>query len=101
VKDKGKYVISDGTRSLEVYHVNNGHANNLLMSYLPKEKLCMITDTFNDFGMPRPSDPPAGLVSPYYAALDARLKELKLDVERLGAAPRGAGGPFTTVSRED
>jgi len=64
-------------------HVDNGHAANLLMSYLPKEKLLLITDIFNDFGMPRPNDPPPGLVSPYYAALGNRIKELKLDVERL------------------
>ncbi|HXD20947.1 MAG TPA: MBL fold metallo-hydrolase [Vicinamibacterales bacterium] len=95
VKDKGKYVITDGTRSLEVYHVNNGHANNLLMSYLPKEKLLMITDIFNDFGMPRPNDPPPGLVSPYYAALDTRLKELKLDVERLAPSHGRAVVPFS------
>jgi len=95
VRDKGKYVITDGTRSLEVYHVNNGHANNLLMSYLPKEKLLMITDIFNDFGMPRPNDPPPGLVSPYYAALDTRLKELKLDVERLAPSHGRAVVPFS------
>ena len=100
VKDKGKYVISDGTRSLEVYHVNNGHANNLLMSYLPKEKLLMITDIFNDFGMPRPNDPPAGLVSPYYAALDARLKELKLDVERLAPSHGRAVVPFSQFAEK-
>jgi len=80
---KDKYVITDGARTMEVYHVDNGHAANLLMSYLPKEKLLLITDIFNDFGMPRPNDPPSGLVSPYYAALGTRLKELKLDVERL------------------
>ena len=83
VKDKGKYVITDGDRTMEVYHVDNGHAANLLMSYLPKEKLLLITDIFNDFGMPRPNDPPPGLVSPYYAALGARIKELKLDVQWL------------------
>jgi glyoxylase-like metal-dependent hydrolase (beta-lactamase superfamily II) len=68
---------------MEVYHVDNGHAANLLMAYLPKEKLLLITDIFNDFGMPRPNDPPAGLVSPYYAALGERIKELKLDVQWL------------------
>ena len=83
LKDTGKYVISDGDRTLEIYPVYNGHAANLLMSYLPKEKLLLITDIFNDFGMPRPNDPPPGLVSPYYAALGTRIKELKLDVERL------------------
>ena len=100
VKDKGKYVITDGTRSLEVYHVNNGHANNLLMSYLPKEKLLMITDIFNDFGMPRPNDPPPGLVSPYYAALDTRLKELKLDVERLAPSHGRAVVPFSQFTEK-
>src|SRR6266850_1936623 len=95
VKDRGKYVISDGTRSMEVYHVANGHSNNLLMSYLPKEKLLMITDIFNDFGMPRPNDPPPGLVSPYYAALDTRLKELRLDVERLAPSHGRAVAPYS------
>ncbi len=80
---KDKYVISDGDRTMEIYHVDNGHAANLLMSYLPKEKLLLITDIFNDFGMPRPNDPTPGLVSPYYAALGTRIKELKLDVQWL------------------
>jgi glyoxylase-like metal-dependent hydrolase (beta-lactamase superfamily II) len=90
VRDKGKYVITDGSRTLEVYHVPNGHAANLLMAYLPKDKLLLITDIFNDFGMPRPNDPPQGIVSPYYAALGDRLRELKLDVERL-APSHGTG----------
>ena len=100
LKDKDKYVISDGTRTMEIYHVENGHAENLLMSYLPQEKLLMITDIFNDFGMPRPNDPPAGLVSPYYAALDARLKELKLDVERLAPSHGRAVVPFSQFAEK-
>jgi len=47
-----KYVLTDGSRALEVYHVPNGHAANLLMSYVPQEKLLIITDIFNDFGEP-------------------------------------------------
>jgi glyoxylase-like metal-dependent hydrolase (beta-lactamase superfamily II) len=100
VKDKGKYVISDGGRTMEIYHVDNGHARNLLMSYLPKEKLLMITDIFNDFGMPRPNDPPAGLVSPYYAALDARVKELKLDVQQLAPSHGRAVVPFSQFTEK-
>ena len=100
VKDKGKYVITDGVRTMEVYHVDNGHARNLLMSYLPKEKLLMITDIFNDFGMPRPNDPPPGLVSPYYAALDARLKELKLDVQQLAPSHGRAVVPFSQFAEK-
>ncbi len=100
VKDKGKYVITDGARTMEVYHVDNGHARNLLMSYLPKEKLLMITDIFNDFGMPRPNDPPSGLVSPYYAALDARVKELKLDVQQLAPSHGRAVVPFSQFAEK-
>jgi glyoxylase-like metal-dependent hydrolase (beta-lactamase superfamily II) len=93
---RDKHVITDGQRTLEVYHVPNGHAANLLMSYLPREKVLMITDIFNDFGEPRPNDPPPGIVSPYYAALGDRIRQLKLDVERLvpshgtGALPAAA-----------
>jgi glyoxylase-like metal-dependent hydrolase (beta-lactamase superfamily II) len=80
---KDRFVLDDGSRRLEIHHVPNGHAANLLMSYLPLEKLLMVTDVFNDFGEPRPNDPPPGLVSPYYAALGDRIRALKLDVERL------------------
>jgi len=80
---KDKYVLTDGDRRLEIYHVPNGHTANLLMSYVPQEKLLLITDIFNDFGEPRPNDPPAGVVSPYYAALGEHIKQLKLDVERM------------------
>jgi len=78
-----RHVLSDGTRTLEIYHVPNGHAANLLMGYIPQEKLLIVTDIFNDFGEPRPNDPPSGVVSPYYAALGDRVRQLKLDVERI------------------
>lgn len=84
------HVVSDGTRTLEIYHVPNGHAANLLMGFVPQEKLLIITDIFNDFGEPRPNDPPPGLVSPYYAALGERVRQLKLDVERI-APSHGTG----------
>jgi len=81
---KDKYVLTDGERSLEIYAVRDaGHAANLLMSYLPKEKILFITDIFNQFGEPRPNDPPPGIVTPYYAALGDNLKRLKLDVQQL------------------
>jgi hypothetical protein len=60
----------------------------------------MITDIFNDFGMPRPNDPPPGLVSPYYAALDTRLKELKLDVAQLAPSHGRAVVPFSQFAEK-
>lgn len=78
-----RHGMSDGVRMLELYHVPNGHTANLLMGYIRQEKLLLVTDIFNDFGEPRPNDPPPGLVSPYYAALGDRVRQLKLDVERI------------------
>jgi len=82
---KEKYVLTDGQRSLEIYWVHDaGHTANLLMSYMPKEKLLFVTDVFNQwFDGQHPNDPPPGLVSPYYAALGDNLKRLHLDVERI------------------
>ena len=96
---KDKHVLTDGNRTLEIYHVQNGHADNLLMSYVPQEKLLLITDIFNDFGEPRPNDPPPGIVSPYYAALGDRIKTLKLDVERI-APSHGTGVMSADVLRK-
>jgi glyoxylase-like metal-dependent hydrolase (beta-lactamase superfamily II) len=82
-----KYSLTDGDRTLDVYWVHNaGHTGNLLMSYLPKEKVLFITDIFNQFGEPRPNDPPPGIVTPYYGALGDNLKRLNLDVERIAPA---------------
>ena len=82
---KQKYVLTDGERSLEIYWVHDaGHTANLLMSYMPKEKLLFITDVFNVwYDGPHFNDPPPGLVTPYYAALGDNLKRLNLDVERI------------------
>jgi glyoxylase-like metal-dependent hydrolase (beta-lactamase superfamily II) len=88
---KDKYVLTDGDRRLEIYWVPNaGHTADLLMSYLPKEKVLFITDIFNEFGEPRPNDPPPGIVTPYYAALGEKIKKLNLDVQRL-APSHGKG----------
>jgi glyoxylase-like metal-dependent hydrolase (beta-lactamase superfamily II) len=88
---KNKYVLTDGDRTLEIYTVPGaGHTANLLMSYLPKEKILFITDIFNQFGEPRPNDPPPGIVTPYYAALGDNLKRLHLDVQQL-APSHGKG----------
>jgi glyoxylase-like metal-dependent hydrolase (beta-lactamase superfamily II) len=88
---KERYELSDGDRTLDVYWVHGaGHTSNLLMSYLPKEKVLFITDIFNQFGEPRPNDPPAGIVTPYYAALGDNLKRLNLDPQQI-APSHGKG----------
>jgi glyoxylase-like metal-dependent hydrolase (beta-lactamase superfamily II) len=81
---KDKYELTDGTRTLDIYLVRgNGHAVDLIMAYLPKEKFLIVADVFNQFGEPRPNDPPPGIVSPYTASLGENLKRLNLDVEQI------------------
>jgi glyoxylase-like metal-dependent hydrolase (beta-lactamase superfamily II) len=88
---KENYELSDGDRSLDIYWVHDaGHTANLLMSFLPKEKVLFITDIFNQFGEPRPNDPPAGIVTPYYAALGENLKRWHLEPEQI-APSHGKG----------
>ncbi len=97
---KNKYVLTDGDRSLEIYTVPGaGHTANLLMSYLPKEKILFITDIFNQFGEPRPNDPPPGVVTPYYAALGDNLKRLHLDPQQLAPSHGKAVVPVELLNK--
>jgi glyoxylase-like metal-dependent hydrolase (beta-lactamase superfamily II) len=52
-----KYVISDGTRTMEVHPVLGGnHAQGMLVAYLPAEKILVNADLY---GPPAPNAPPA------------------------------------------
>jgi glyoxylase-like metal-dependent hydrolase (beta-lactamase superfamily II) len=98
---KDKYVLTDGNRSLEIYWIkDNGHASTLLMSYLPKEKMLIETDLFNQFPGRRPNTPPPGIVSPYTAALGDNLKRLKLDVQQIAVIHGNGVAPVEALNKE-
>ena len=86
-----KYVLSDGGRKIEIYKVKgNGHCENLLMTYMPKEKLLFETDLLDDVdeaslraGLRNPNVPPAGIVNPYTWALWENIQRLHLDVQQI------------------
>ena len=66
--------ISDGTRSLVLYHVaGNPHSDTMLMAYLPKERLLIEVDAFS----------PGGTYHPYAANLLGHVERLKLNVDRI------------------
>jgi glyoxylase-like metal-dependent hydrolase (beta-lactamase superfamily II) len=72
-----KYVVSDGTRVLELHPVQgSNHAAGMLMVYLPKEKLLVNADLYS------PPAPNAQPVPPSAATLNFRqnIERLKLDV---------------------
>jgi glyoxylase-like metal-dependent hydrolase (beta-lactamase superfamily II) len=78
---KDRHTLTDGRRTMEIYWIEgNLHAANMLMSYLPNEKLLIVTDIFNMFYEPRSNDPPDGFASPYTMNLWDNIQRLKLDV---------------------
>jgi hypothetical protein len=74
---KTKYVLTDGTRSLEVHlTVGDNHDEFLSFAYLPKEKILVEADDWSDwYATP--------LSLPLWNNLLGNLQRLKLDVETL------------------
>jgi glyoxylase-like metal-dependent hydrolase (beta-lactamase superfamily II) len=71
-----KKVYSDGTRTVEMYHVPGApHSNGLMVAYLPKEKILFQ----GDFSLPGDASQPA---NDHVMALAPVLKKLNLDFER-------------------
>ncbi len=75
-----KRLLTDGTRTLELYHVRgNLHNDGLLMVYLPKEKVLIQADAFH----PRPGAPPYLSPPPFTVNLVENIQRLKLDVAQV------------------
>jgi len=87
---KQKYVMTDGTRTMELHLIQqNTHAADLTVAYLPKEKLLLEADPFNVF--PEPESGPVNLVGLRQNLLD-NIQRLKLDVQQIVAVHAGAPG---------
>jgi glyoxylase-like metal-dependent hydrolase (beta-lactamase superfamily II) len=70
-----KKVYSDGTRTVEMYHVAPvPHSNGLMIAFLPKEKILFQ----GDFSLPNPGEP----ANDHVKALAPILKKLNLDFDR-------------------
>jgi glyoxylase-like metal-dependent hydrolase (beta-lactamase superfamily II) len=68
-------VLADGTRTIELYHVQNlEHSNGMLIAFLPKEKILFTAD----FNVPAQGQP----ASPSIATLIENVERLKLDFDR-------------------
>jgi glyoxylase-like metal-dependent hydrolase (beta-lactamase superfamily II) len=73
----GRKVITDGTRTLELHDVGpNPHADEILVAYLPREKVLFQSDLVN-----LPAAGPLPGASPATHALVGKLKTLGLEVE--------------------
>ena len=76
-----KLVMSDGSRSVEIHHVRgNDHAEDLLMVYLPGEKLLVETDAFSPGP---PNSPPPAQADAFAVNLVDNIERLKLSIDRI------------------
>jgi glyoxylase-like metal-dependent hydrolase (beta-lactamase superfamily II) len=77
-----KKVLTDGEHTIELYHVlNSMHSDNMLMAYLPKQKVLIEADEFNVLN-PIPTAPVA-MPNKYQVNLLENVERLKLDVARI------------------
>lgn len=89
MRGEGKYVVTDGERMMEILHVQDmayelgdpsyrqgNHSEDMLMAYLPKEKILINADLYS------PPDPGAVLNPPTLAmkTLYQNMRRLKLEV---------------------
>ena len=83
-----KYVLSDGTRALELYSVNGlAHALGMLIAYFPKEKMVVQADLYN---------PQATAINASNRTFYDNLQRLKLDVATV-VGIHGNPGPMTQL----
>jgi glyoxylase-like metal-dependent hydrolase (beta-lactamase superfamily II) len=72
-----RHTIGDGTRTIELYHVENlNHATDMLVAYLPQSKILVNADLYS----PPPQGGNLANVSENAVALFNNVKRLKLDV---------------------
>lgn len=80
--ERGKRVLTDGSRKLELLDVGpNPHAREMVIAYLPKERIVFQGDLFF---MPA-NDAPTGPPQATTVSFARKLQELKLGVDRIAS----------------
>lgn len=89
---EGKRVLTDGERTLELIDIGpNPHTKEMVIAYLPAQKLIFQGDLFVVPNNEAPIGPP----QPTWVAFAKKLDELKLDVERIA----GVHGRTATIEQ--
>ena len=90
-----RYALSDGTRVLEIYAVPGlAHNQNMLIAYLPKEKIVIEGDLFT----PPAAGAPAPAVNASHRTFRDTVQRLKLDVAQI-ASIHGRVAPWDEFAR--
>jgi glyoxylase-like metal-dependent hydrolase (beta-lactamase superfamily II) len=93
-----KRVITDGSRRLELYHLqNSGHNVATLIAYLPAERLLYYGDGYN----PPAGDDPRDLSRTPEFGIDLyrNITQLNLNVERVAPAHSSRAVPYDNLKR--
>jgi glyoxylase-like metal-dependent hydrolase (beta-lactamase superfamily II) len=91
-----RYTISDGQKTVALYHVEDlNHSDNMLVVYFPQDKILVNADLY--------SPPPQGAAAPATVSANAvalfkNIKRLKLDVSQ-HVPIHGAPGPNADFER--
>ena len=92
-----KYVLTDGTKVMEVYNVQGlAHAQGMLIAYLPKEKIVVEADLFTP---PAPNAPLPTTVSPASRTFFNNVQRLKLDVSTIAPIHGGRVYPWADFAK--
>jgi hypothetical protein len=91
-----KYVLSDGTRNLDIYYVQGvPHVEGMLMAFLPKEKILIEADLYDPAGADAPlSTPPSAVHRAFYN----NVQQLGLDISII-APIHGSAVPWSDFLR--
>ena len=81
VRVKDRHTLSNGDRTVEIYHVPNlDHNGDMLVAYLPKEKILVEADLYTP---PAPNAPAPARPNPNHIGLYHFLKEQRMDVAQI------------------
>jgi glyoxylase-like metal-dependent hydrolase (beta-lactamase superfamily II) len=96
---KEKYVLTEGDRTLEIFHENGSmHNATIMFVYIPKEKILVEADDYS--AEPPGVEPPTGIRPPVFLAnLMKQIQSLKLDVATV-APLHGIVVPFSDMQKE-
>ncbi|MDX1520298.1 MAG: MBL fold metallo-hydrolase [Anaerolineae bacterium] len=88
VEGDGPFTISDGTNSVEVYRIENTHAEDMVITFVPEAGVVFVSDLYS----PNPDAPSTG---PGGVVLNDAITQFDLDVSTI------AGGHGGTIAFED
>jgi len=92
-----KYVLTDGTKVMEIYNVQGlAHAQGMLIAYLPKEKIVVEADLFTP---PAPNAPLPTTTNPSNRTFYNNVQRLKLDVTTIAPIHGGRVYPWADFAK--